>query len=402
MFLALLTLNIWEKYVPMANYIDEAVTLYAFYLIIFKKCSYPKQRLANERWMMICFGIVMLFGLASTIVYRIQPQFAGVWRDAFAVLKFPICYYAFYTRSKYKECKLLNIWASRFSKIFVYILGFCGLINLAVEVPIFSEDFRYGFPLYRFIYSHATFMVSSAVVTTAILVSNGVNKNFLAILSGILAIVLSFRSKPLFCVFALVLLLFLKRRKRIRLSKYHYIIFSILVAGLSLYFMESRLTKFIEDSVFTARGAFYINGYFNAMDTFPLGSGFCTFASVLSHKYYSPLYSSLNMTSIWGITEDDGKFAGDAYWPNIYTQYGFIGMFAYVCMLIFLFLSVNRRYKTMSKEWIGAVFVYIYIISACFAESFLTNDTSVLYALVLALFLGRYKIKRKIRYDKHR
>ena len=66
----------------------------------------------------------------------------------------------------------------------------------------------------------------------------------------------------------------------------------------------------------------------------------------------------------------------------------------YLAMLIFVYFTLNRKFVMLSDKWIAAMFLYVYIIAACFAESFLTNDTSVLYALALSVILGQPNKRR--------
>ena len=94
------------------------------------------------------------------------------------------------------------------------------------------------------------------------------------------------------------------------------------------------------------------------------------------------------MQYIAGITETDGSYAGDTFWPNIFAQYGIIGMIFYILMLIYVFKSINRRFNILSDKWLGAVSLFLYSIIAAFAESFYTNGSGVIYAIALTYYLG--------------
>lgn len=98
-----------------------------------------------------------------------------------------------------------------------------------------------------------------------------------------------------------------------------------------------------------------------------------------------------------GLTEDDHSYAGDVFWPNIYAQYGYLGLAVYVLMLFYLFKSLSSRFQLLSNQWIGAISIYIYSISAAFAESFYTNDSGVIAAVILSMYMGKDKnIENKI------
>ena len=94
-FLILITLNIWSEFVPNSNYADELTTIFALALCILGKKNHDKD--TYGKWIVVSITGILLLGIISTIKYHIQPEFAGVWRDALAISKFPICYCAFNT-----------------------------------------------------------------------------------------------------------------------------------------------------------------------------------------------------------------------------------------------------------------------------------------------------------------
>ena len=101
------------------------------------------------------------------------------------------------------------------------------------------------------------------------------------------------------------------------------------------------------------------------------------------------------MNFILGLTEDDSSYAGDAFWPNIYTQYGLLGFASYLMMLYYLFKSISTRFAIFSNKWIAAIALLIYSVSAAFAETFYTNDSAVIMAVILSVYLGENNIKYK-------
>ena len=90
-FIFLITENIYQKYIPGLNYFDEIITIFAGYLLI----SSSK---VKELWwkyclkILSCIFIIVIIGIFATAYYKIQPEFGGIWRDAFAIIKFPVCY----------------------------------------------------------------------------------------------------------------------------------------------------------------------------------------------------------------------------------------------------------------------------------------------------------------------
>ena len=387
LFIFFVTESIYESNIPGLNYFDEAITIFAFLYLLFEKHKINKR--SYESHILVCISVVAILGIISTFTYHYQPQFAGVWRDFLALLKFPVCYCAFSDlRNKYRNCSLLNTSIIKFSKYYILIIFLCGAINFIKPIDLFSDGYRYGFPLFKFIYSHATFLVASLVVLVSVMIADGLKKNKLYIILGLICLLFTLRSKPVIVVIFVLLCIYMRQHKALTvLSKKRLAFYFILTVSLSLYFMSGQILEYIKYGDTAARTAFYIFGIDIAINNFPLGSGFCTFASSLSHKYYSPLYYEYDMQYINGITETDGSYAGDTFWPNIFAQYGILGFVFYLMMLYFIFKSLNSRYNILSDKWIASMILLLYSFVAAFAESFYTNATGVIYALVLACYI---------------
>lgn len=375
------------KALPGVNYYDEILTIIAIFMLL--KCHKKMRECRIENRILIYISIVLLIGSVSTYVYHYQPSFSGVWRDFLAMLKFPLCYVSFFVFYSNKNKDSFFKVTVPISRIAVSIIAIFAIINVFLKSPFLGSGFRYGFPLYSFFYAHATYLISVLIFLLSVLISNGIQKNKLYILLGVLATILTLRSKPIITiVFILFVLLFKDKLNIGRISKLKTLLSFLIVISMGVYFSRTQINAYIEYSDMAARGAFYIRGIDVANDHFPLGSGFCTFASSLAHKYYSPLYYKYNMQNIWGMTEDDGSYASDTYWPYIYAECGYIGLLFYLFMFVCLFKSVNKRFKVMTDKWVAAICLLLYALTASFAEAFLTNDTTVLFAVALAIFIG--------------
>lgn len=389
LFIFFVTENIYESYIPGLNYFDEFITILALFYIVFTKHSYHTFK--YERRILVAISAVALLGLIATMKYQIQPAFGGIWRDFLALIKFPVCYCAFSDlRKKYRNCSFLNKEILAFSKCYVFIIFLFGVIDFFKPIDLFSGGVRYGLPLYKFLYSHATFLIASLVILISVLVADGVHKNKFYIIVGLTSLLLTLRSKPVIVVVFILLCIYLQKHKAIdKLSKKNLIFYSILMILLTLYLVSGQLYEYIGYGDTAARTAFYIFGSEIAINNFPLGSGFCTFASTLSHSYYSPLYYEYNMQYINGITETDGSYSGDTFWPNIFAQYGIIGFIFYLMMLYYILKSINVRYSLLSDKWIAGMCLFLYSFVAAFAESFYTNATGVIYAIILACYIDK-------------
>lgn len=388
LFVFLILNNIFQSIIPGLNYLDEALTIFALYLYI----VHPKGTVLNKYDKNITKAtiVVLLIGIISTYCYHIQPNFSGIWRDFLAIIKFPLCYciYNNYVKVQTKEMALK--YAISFSRVFISILFVCGLINLIHHIPLFNDGERYGLPIYGFLYSHNTFMITAIIGMIGILMADGITKHTKTILYAVIVLILSLRSKALPIAFLVLFILILKHKnKYFQTSKIKFWSLIIISALIAIYFSIDRINEYIYYANMSARGALYIFGIDVANRFFPLGSGFCTFASYLSGLYYSPLYYEYGMQGILGLTEDDISFSADTFWPNIYGQYGYIGFAAYLMMLYYFFKSLNARFLYFSDKWLGSMILMLYALSASTAEAFFTNDSAVIFAIILSIYLGK-------------
>lgn len=380
--------NYLQQLIGGINYFDEALTIIAFFIIVnYNSSKSSPDRLARKA--LICIGIIFVIGSISTIVYHIQPEFAGVWRDALAVCKFPVCYYAYYLYSKKVKLTELQTNLVFLAKIGVTITFILGVLTFLYRIPNFYRGVRYGLPLFDMGFSHATFLVTAIFVLMATLISDGIRKNMIFIIMGAGGILFTLRSKPMLALVFLFLIYIARIWHLRKISKFKFLTFIVLLVVLTYYAAYSQITNYISYGEEAARGACYYYGADLANKYFPLGSGFCTFSSSLSGVYYSPLYVKYGLNVMEGLKPDDFSYAADTYWPNIFSQYGWIGFVVYLLMLYFITMSVHKRFKLLSDQWIAGMMLLAYCFAAAFAEAILTNDSSVIIAISLTIFIGK-------------
>ena len=133
--------------------------------------------------------------------------------------------------------------------------------------------------------------------------------------------------------------------------------------------------------------ALYVVGIRILKDFFPLGSGFGTFASHLSGKYYSNLYEQYGIANVWGMRKDQYMFISDVYWPYIYGQFGIFGLLIYVKLVFTAFI---RQFHSgiSDNSRIAVAAVWIYALIATTSEAYFTNGTGVPMALFLGVLIG--------------
>ena len=94
-----------------------------------------------------------------------------------------------------------------------------------------------------------------------------------------------------------------------------------------------------------ARGQFMVNSLDIAERNLPFGSGFGTFGSRLAQLYYSPLYYKYDMMITAGMTPTHPAYACDTFFPCILAESGWLGLIAYIGLILTLALSVYLKYR---------------------------------------------------------
>lgn len=139
----------------------------------------------------------------------------------------------------------------------------------------------------------------------------------------------------------------------------------------------------------SARYQLLINSFKVIKDHFPIGSGFGTYASYYSGKYYSPIYSSYGLTGIYGLTRDNTSFISDSFWPMVFAQTGLIGTVTFGCALLRLFKQIQKIRITSMAFYASAISVLSYLLIASTAESAFVHPVAIPIALWLGVIMNQ-------------
>lgn len=118
-------------------------------------------------------------------------------------------------------------------------------------------------------------------------------------------------------------------------------------------FFFERISFFTGDSgLDKTRTQLLVRGFAIAQDHFPLGTGAGTFGSAPSFQLgYSEVYYQYGFNKIYGATREYPVFLQDAFWGKIIGQSGFIGLIAYVGLIVVALTPpfiLNRRLKSIA------------------------------------------------------
>ena len=133
------------------------------------------------------------------------------------------------------------------------------------------------------------------------------------------------------------------------------------VLGLAIYVVgKPRIEQHIYIGYPVPRIVLHLVGITVLMDFFPLGSGFGTFASYLSGRYYSNIYELYGISDVFGMTREKYNYISDVFWPYIYGQFGIFGLMIYVKIIFSLFPTLDDNLALRFFYYLNKHIFYIF------------------------------------------
>lgn len=228
------------------------------------------------------------------------------------------------------------------------------------------------------------------------------NKNNLIVFFTILGLGLLSGKAKFYGEFCVALYLFFLCKKKIKVSIKNIVSGTLLIMIIilatsekfDLYFGSAARNE--GDGI--ARVVLYLRSFDVLSDYFPLGSGFGTYASYASSKYYSQLYYRYGMNSVYGLEPDPqyGNFVADTYYPSIIGEFGLPGCLLLICfwMTIFKKINCNLDYnRNMDDYRISMLLVTTFLIEGIAGPLLLAN-VGVPIMMLLGLILCNSRLKQ--------
>lgn len=349
--------------VEFLSYWDELSFLFICLILLFYtiKMGIKKE---DKQYILIILGVTVI-GLIGNFIYEYQNSISAIIRDLVGFLKFPLSLFAFYklnlvNRFVRKFVKLIRIF-----KLLVWIVFIFGIVSIFWNIGMNLSEFRYGIHPYMFIFKHPTYLTTSLIMLICLLNAYEETSILYDILL-IVPIVLGMRTRGFAFVAVYIFVKYggnwLKRFKAM---------YWILIGMVVLMVSYSKLARYASYSS-SPRETLYLGAFRIFQLCFPIGSGFATFASHISGRYFSNVY---NFISISGLYNYDGTIAdaiGDAGFPYYIGQFGLIG-----CVLIaFLFINLYKlSVRAIPKaKRTPVVLMWLMIVISLTSETLLVND----------------------------
>ena len=322
--------------------------------------------------------IIVITGMISNLIWGYAGSWQAVIRDMVGFLKFPLCFIAIRFLGYDKKIRrFLENKGFKFLKVIIIVIFVFGVVSLFKDIGLSqSNELRHGIYSYQFLFNHPN-SLGLVMVLLLCLVDSFENKhNFNYIIMCLGTLVLTMRTKILAFV---AVFIYIKYGEK--WSKKYKAIFWVSATCLILLVSYGKLSVVMKWTE-SGRMSFWSGSFNLAEKCFPLGSGFGTFASHVSGKYGSKVYSFMHIKEIFDAQGNPTAVLGDTGYPYYIAQFGIIG-------ITLLTLSVKNLMKIINNKmnW-SALLLLIYLGIALTGESTLLNAGAEI-AATLAVILAK-------------
>ena len=130
---------------------------------------------------------------------------------------------------------------------------------------------------------------------------------------------------------------------------------------------------------------------------FPMGTGFGSYGSSMAAQFYSRLYINLGYYryTAQGMSEENGDFLSDTFWPIVIAQTGWIGTVSFVMALLSMITYIIRSRRTDVYYFWVAISIIINDLIASFASSAFFSPSSMAPFLFLGLITSIHEFPKK-------
>lgn len=342
LFVLLIFNNIICMWIPFFGYLDEIIALISIAYVLLHLRSVMKK--SYNRSIFLCLFLITIIGILGNIIYGYQSFMEAIIKDILAFYKMPITFVAAYHWSENKNLNTAHTSAVAISKISTIIIFAGCMVSLFADIG-FSYGIRYGIRTYKFLFSHPTFLVYSLVLISVVLVSEQeksierTRRIWLYHIQILICLLFTFRDKAFgYIMLFIVLMLLFPRVKKLKLRYFA-------IAGLGALGISYEKIMEYQSWSWSQREALYIHGIQLMFKCFPLGSGFGTFNSFLSGKFYSKAYLLFGLDKKPGMNPMDYVDIGDAQLPYYYAQFGLIGFILFLLIIFIIVKCIMNRYS---------------------------------------------------------
>lgn len=380
LFYLLLFQDVLQSNISIFKGLDEAIVIIFLIMTIFK-ILYNRLTIIKKNTLKILLSMCILFliGIIGNIINDYQPIKYAIEDIIITFKGFSVYIMALFLlkdidikedfRNLNKHLKIISV--SIFS---------ITMLNLIFKfLP--SGDYRLGFNTQMIFFSHQTYLASFCVVIISLLAmyTKDDSKNHIYILLLDLVIITTGRTKAIAFIGIYYFIYFITIYKNRKLIMKDF----ILVGSMAVIISIQKITTYIENTNW-ARSKIYSTSIQIAIDKFPIGSGFGSFASWVSGKYYSNIYYEYGLNNVYGLSKSYYSYIADSFWPMVLGQFGLFGLIIYIYILLQIYKNI--KYNKNMYKYCSQILLYTYTIILSTSESSFSSPVAVLYFILIAVF----------------
>lgn len=384
LIIMILISNIFESVLPFFKYTDEiAVFIAIIYLI--KDTKQNKDQLTVG----ICTVVLFFIGLYGTFAYKYNPSSLYIAVDIVSMLKYPVFSLVAYKILKDSNELPLTYFnlLIKFLKIFIIIALVFGIANIFVNIGMYT-DYRYGLRAYNFIFSRVGDLYSFCINALMILfahsyISKKNNMPYFVMLILIMAFTLRTRAVCYAFLFVGLYLCIFKIKNK-------HIIAALVILMVGLISFDQFEYYFLENA--NRARTLLLTSSMTVANKHIFGAGFASYGTGATINSYSELYYDLGFYRIWGLSPSYSSFLSDNYWPSIIGQYGYIGLFVNILLIVATFRLLKRHISNKGGQFLLIYFVVVMVFSSLVTSSFYSSFERLLALTVSLLMVKQNEI----------
>lgn len=394
-------ITVFFSYIDIDTFksVDEffvfVLTIFMFYKIGF---SSKIQLYKEEIYIVKLLLFVGILGVLSNIFqsFKHHTPLVAILSDMIVFYKAFFVYFSIRILHNNIHSGFLLEKMALWAEYVFYLL--CIILILDIIFILYPREYRYGLHSYQlFLGGPARYGFAFSFIFMLLFRKYIDHKKWFLLLVLVVGL-LSLRVKYFgFVTFVFGLIIFkdyLKRIPRKQLLVYILLLFIVFYFlfrhQIEFYFSWENIRKG------WSRGVLLITSFDIANDFFPLGTGFGTYSSFFSGKYYSWVYSEYHISHIYGITRDYYFFVSDQFWPMVLGQFGWFGLIAYALILylyilFFMRLLKNVKSKSLKNVLLLPFFALFSMVIDSTSDSIFTQDRAVALFVLMALVVNLQK-----------
>jgi len=392
-FSVLLLVFLYDVFNPLLGFFDEFLALIAFLVILKNIFLKPKIKLYREEIYISFFLIALLIlGLTSNFITSkngFVTAKAAIFGDMVSFFKAYLVYFGIRLSATTIDSKKVVNQITFYSERIFYILLVFVFIDFIFN--LYPQYSRFGIHSFQLFFTHTSRYGFAFVFIFLALFPKFYNKRNLLLLFVLLIGVLSLRVKYFgFFIFSILFLYNTQILKRVSKRMFIALVVTfIIVLGvifreqISMYFNPYQL----KDG--WSRAVLLYNSFNIGNDFFPFGTGFGTYASHFSGKYYSWVYELYHIDNVFGISRQYWEFISDQFWPMVLGQFGYFGLLSYLGIIYAFFTlflrQIKNKFNTTNYRYVPLLGLILLLIDSS-SDAIFTQNRAVAIFIIFALF----------------